>query len=185
MKVNPLLPDKFVCLETPFWSTDVDTVARNLRYLAWCIRDCYLNHNEAVYAGHGLGPLGIVEQEHRHIGLGADMLALDTIRRAVFYVDLGFSPGMLDAALHAARHNQVHPDNQITAELRGLPPDMLFQFEAGKPPDSSVYAIPRPRLPPPKRKQEPPCWCESCGELGVDSRGVCMFCGHRHQAQEG
>jgi hypothetical protein len=186
---------RVVCLETPFWSDGADTVARNLRYLGWCIRDCYLNRNEAVYAGHGLGPLGISEPEHRRIGLAADSLARELIRHVVFYLDLGVSPGMLEAAKHCAAHDKPG-QNKYEIELRRLPPDYLRLFERGRPPDASVYAIPRqlaatptplvyaiPR--PPTPLPTFPCWCERCGDLGVDSQGLCMFCGHQHHPQDG
>lgn len=112
---------RLVCLESPFWSPDPAILERNICYLAWCIRDCYMR-NEGVYAGHGLGPLAVHEAEHRNLGLSADAMARSIIKQVVYYIDFGFSPGMLEAAKQCAYYAS---DGYPPPELRCLAPSCL------------------------------------------------------------
>lgn len=98
-----------VILETPY----AGDVALHLRYLRSCMRDCLLR-GEAPYASHHLYTApGVLRDEvpsERGLGIVAGFAWRALVVRTVFYVDLGWSSGMLlgrNATLAAAQPYEV------------------------------------------------------------------------------
>jgi hypothetical protein len=91
-----------VIIESPFAGETPADVARNVRYVRACLRDCLLK-GEAPFASHALYTLpGVLRDdvpEERKLGMEAGwawarVLDLGTPIRVVVYTDLGISPGM-------------------------------------------------------------------------------------------
>lgn len=83
-----------VILESPF----AGDRARNKAYLQLCIRDCILR-KETPYASHQMltEALDDSDPEQRAVGIEAGWSMRAVIKRAVFYLDFGWSGGMLAA----------------------------------------------------------------------------------------
>lgn len=90
---------KRVVIESPY-AGDVET---NLRYLRAAMADC-LARGEAPYASHALytqpGVLDDGKPEERRKGIDAGFAWGDAATTIAFYVDRGFSGGMIDALEH-------------------------------------------------------------------------------------
>lgn len=91
----PLVPVR-VIIESPY----AGDVERNLRYLRACMRDSLLR-GEAPFASHGLytqlGVLDDLNPEERKLGINAGFAWRSSAELVVFYLDLGWSPGMEQA----------------------------------------------------------------------------------------
>jgi hypothetical protein len=75
---------KLIAIESPY----LGDIARNVRYLAWCVKAVY-DAGHAAYAGHGIGPCGYPEDEWgRAHGLAADVEARKRSDETWFFVDL-------------------------------------------------------------------------------------------------
>jgi hypothetical protein len=89
---------KRVIIESPFALEG--KIERNLTYLRACLRDCVLR-SESPYASHGLltqpGVLDDTVPEERALGILAGYSWWRAADLIVFYVDLGWSVGMVDA----------------------------------------------------------------------------------------
>ena len=85
---------KRVIVESPF-AGDIET---NLRYVRACMRDCLLR-GEAPYASHALytqaGVLRDDLPDERKRGIEAGFAWRSAAELTAFYVDLGWSHGML------------------------------------------------------------------------------------------
>jgi len=85
-----------VIIESPF----AGDVERNVMYARAAMRDCLL-HGEAPIASHLLytqdGVLDDNDPEDRALGIEAGLIWAQVADAAVFYVDYGWSPGMLAA----------------------------------------------------------------------------------------
>jgi hypothetical protein len=92
---------RLVIVESPF----AGDVARNLRYLRSCMRDCLLR-NEAPYASHSMytqpGVLDDGDPEQRKLGMLAGFNWRSVARATVVYSDLGITMGM-QAGIEAAQ----------------------------------------------------------------------------------
>jgi len=84
---------RLVIIESPF----AGDVARNLRYLRACMRDCLLR-GEAPYASHALytqpGVLDDGKAEDRDLGIQAGCMWREMADATVVYTDLGITSGM-------------------------------------------------------------------------------------------
>jgi len=93
---------RLVVIESPFAGDRV----RNLRYLRACMRDCLLR-GEAPYASHALytqdGVLDDDVAEQRALGIAAGFAWRRRAEMTCFYVDLGWSNGMMGAKSEAVR----------------------------------------------------------------------------------
>lgn len=136
---------KLVIIESPYKG---DT-PRNLRYLRSCIRDC-LSRNESPYASHRMltDALDDDSPAERALGIEAGLAWRDVYQpiksnrgawtmgfdrvRLVFYIDLGWSEGMVIA-------KSRYDEEAVLYEERNLRPDDLFFKEVA------------PTLPPPAR----------------------------------
>jgi hypothetical protein len=91
---------KPVIIESPF----AGDVARNLRYLRACMRDCLLR-GEAPYASHGLYTQpGVLDDGHkpdRNLGIEAGFVWRCLADKTVVYRDLGVTVGMEYGIGHA------------------------------------------------------------------------------------
>ncbi len=83
-----------VVVESPF----AGDVEENLRYVRACMRDCLL-HGEAPYASHALyTQVGVLRDDvpaEREHGIQAGFAWRSAADRSVFYIDRGWSRGML------------------------------------------------------------------------------------------
>lgn len=88
-----------VAIESPY-AGDIDL---NLRYLRAAMRDC-LQRGEAPYASHALytqpGVLRDGVPEERRLGIDAGFALAGRLDVVIFYLDLGWSPGMEAALTH-------------------------------------------------------------------------------------
>jgi len=85
---------KLVVIESPFAGDN----EANLVYLDRCIRDC-LNRGESPYASHKMltTALNDLIPEQRALGIQAGLAWRRRADSRIFYVDLGWSGGMLAA----------------------------------------------------------------------------------------
>lgn len=100
-----------VIIESPY-AGEVET---NLRYLRACMRDSLLR-GEAPFASHGLYTQpGVLDDTlmEREIGMLAGF-AWREVAQTVFYMDLGWSPGMIRARNECIRL-------RVIAEIRVVP----------------------------------------------------------------
>lgn len=93
-----------IILESPY-AGDID---RNLKYARACMRDSLLR-GEAPIASHLLYTQeGILDDNHpeeRQMGIEAGLAWKECATRHVFYIDYGYSPGMLYARAQAEAGN--------------------------------------------------------------------------------
>lgn len=96
---------KLVIIESPY----AGNVDRNLRYLRACLKDS-LQRGESPYASHGLltqpGVLDDNDTNERALGIKAGYEWYRVADAAVFYCDLGWSPGMKLSAEHV-KYNAI------------------------------------------------------------------------------
>lgn len=89
-----------VIIESPFRgeSGSDEEYARNRRYLQRCIRDC-LSRGESPYASHQMltDALDDREPEERSLGIAAGVIWRRLAAKRVFYIDYGWSTGMVVA----------------------------------------------------------------------------------------
>jgi hypothetical protein len=89
-----------VIIESPFAGPTPEIIARNIRYVRACMRDCLLR-GESPYASHALytlpGVLDDTKPDERKLGMEAGrawMTIIDPELIVAPYTDLGVSPGM-------------------------------------------------------------------------------------------
>lgn len=87
---------RLVILESPY----AGDIERNEAYLARCIRDSILR-SEAPFASHRMYPGALSEATERDLGIRAGYAWWKAAKAVVFYVDLGWSPGMHKARQRA------------------------------------------------------------------------------------
>lgn len=96
---------RFVIVESPY----AGDVGRNVDYARRCMADC-LRRGEAPYASHLLytqpGVLDDNILEERIMGIEAGLQIAKRADCQVFYIDLGWSNGMIAAADRAAKENR-------------------------------------------------------------------------------
>jgi hypothetical protein len=96
---------RLVYLESPY-AGDVES---NLAYLRACMADC-LRRGEAPYASHGLytqpGVLDDDKPEERRLGMEAGFCWGEKADASVFYVDRGWSRGMIEGLKRARAHGR-------------------------------------------------------------------------------
>jgi hypothetical protein len=107
---------RLVVVESPYGADDDETVDENAKYARACLADC-LKRGEAPFAPHLLytqpGVLDDRKPRERRKGIRAGFAwGAQASLRAV-YVDRGFSRGMVDGLVEAARLDQA-------IELRSL-----------------------------------------------------------------
>lgn len=102
MRLSP----RRVIVESPFGAPNPEAVARNLKYLRACMKDC-LDRGEAPFASHGLytqeGVLDDWKPDEREKGIQAGFAWRQVAEVTVFYVDLGISGGMRAGLKHAQK----------------------------------------------------------------------------------
>lgn len=112
---------KRVILESPYSGN----VEKNVAYAKLCIKDMLMN-NEAPIASHLLftqpGILDDLEPEERKLGIKAGHIWMAVADYVVFYVDLGYSNGMLEGLKSAELFG-------ISVFYRKLPNNILDQFK--------------------------------------------------------
>lgn len=109
---------RLVILESPY----AGDIERNVRYARACMRDCLLR-GESPFASHLLytqeGVLRDEVPEEREQGIAAGFAWRAWADASVFYVDLGFSEGMLQG-WHAAEERVGYGEHEV--EIRRLGP---------------------------------------------------------------
>ena len=127
---------QFVSIESPYNNADPNILKRNINYAILAVKDATKNYNNAVYAAHLLNTQYVQGGEHGYLsdnvrdkfGVGRDKVIEIThlIRlradKIVFYVDFGYSNGMLAA-------KEVAENNDIQMEERRLPADMMKELQ--------------------------------------------------------
>ena len=118
---------KTIAIESPYSGN----IARNVRYLAWCVRYVY-DCGHAASAGHGLGPCAQSEEPlHRAHGLAADARFREICDETWYFADLGWSAGMM------------HPRPKEWY-IKLLPRKLFLAFERGEwPPGATLQWVPR------------------------------------------
>ncbi len=101
-----------VIVESPY----AGEVEKNMGYLAVCLKDCIVR-GETPYASHWMLTtiLDDKDPEERKIGIEAGLSMRQCIGRAVFYIDRGWSSGMLNA-------KEKYDEEQVPYEIRRLNP---------------------------------------------------------------
>jgi hypothetical protein len=87
-----------VIVESPYRGASQAERLRNISYLKRCLRDCIMR-GESPYASHGLLP-GALEEDNpkeRRLGIEAGYEWWDNAEIVIFYVDYGYSRGMISA----------------------------------------------------------------------------------------
>jgi hypothetical protein len=123
---------KRVIIESPY----AGDVERNVRYARAAVNDC-LHRGEAPIASHLLftqeGILDDNDPDERALGIAAGLEWAEVAEMAVFYVDHGWSPGMLAARDHyvetgipievrtIARDSRHSPNGEDPQGLRAEP----------------------------------------------------------------
>jgi hypothetical protein len=91
---------RLVILESPYAGKTPELLARNVEYAKRAMRDCLMRH-ESPLASHLLytqpGILNDDIPEERTLGINAGLAWSKVAHQAVFYIDFGYSPGMLAA----------------------------------------------------------------------------------------
>ena len=107
-----------VVIESPFSGN----TRRNSNYLDKCIADS-LQRGENPYASHRMLPQVLDDEvpEERAAGIACSIEMGRELRRVVFYVDFGISPGMLAALeAHIAENQEDRPEISISIEFRRI-----------------------------------------------------------------
>lgn len=86
-------PRRRVIIESPFAGSTESELERNVIYLERCIRDSVLR-GEAPFASHKMYPEALSEATERQMGIDCGYTWWDAAEAVVFYIDLGWSPGM-------------------------------------------------------------------------------------------
>jgi hypothetical protein len=102
----------FVVIESPYGSDDNAVVLENMMYLDRCILDC-LARGETPYASHKMLTTALNDRipEQRALGIAAGLAVRRIAARRVFYVDRGWSSGMLKA-------KELYDKEELTYEER-------------------------------------------------------------------
>lgn len=104
--------ERRVIIESPYRAPDPDALARNLRYLRTAMRDCVVNWRESPYASHALLTQdGVLRDDllaERELGIMAGFAWRQVADATVFYVDLGWSPGMQLALRDCGERNMPY-----------------------------------------------------------------------------
>lgn len=91
---------KTVAIESPY----AGEVTRNVAYAKRAVLDC-LRRNEAPYASHLFftqeGLLDDLKPEERELGIRAGLYWGASAKLRVFYIDLGWSKGMVQGFIYA------------------------------------------------------------------------------------
>lgn len=120
MLLNPSTPHEpikrpIVVIESPY----AGNVEANVTYARACVADS-LARGEAPYASHLLytqeGILNDLAPAQRRLGIDAGLSFHHVASLVVFYIDMGWSPGMREAEHHARRHG-------VSVTYRSLRPD--------------------------------------------------------------
>jgi len=111
---------RLVVIESPYAG---DTV-RHTHYLRACLRDC-LDRGEAPFASHAIytlpGVLDDLVPEQRERGIAAGFAWRAHAAAVCFYVDLGWSPGMIEAQRVAEREGLASEVRALGGEWSGGP----------------------------------------------------------------
>lgn len=89
---------RLVIIESPYAATETHTVEQHIEYARQCMRDS-LMRSESPYASHLLytqpNVLDDTIPEERKLGIEAGFMWRNVAELTVFYVDYGYSNGML------------------------------------------------------------------------------------------
>jgi hypothetical protein len=123
-----------VIIESPYAAPTPEGIARNVAYARLCVRDSLLR-GEAPIASHLLytqeGILKDGVPEDRALGIAAGLEWLGACDEQIFYVDLGWSPGMLKAKEAGADYfGEFGCGPTYKPTLRMLPVEVMQRFES-------------------------------------------------------
>jgi len=105
---------RLVCIESPFAGATPSAHAQNILYLRACLRDS-LKRGESPYASHRMltDALDDTDPVERDLGIRAGFAWAERAGVRVFYLDRGFSSGMVWGLKHAIKLRQP-------IEIRGI-----------------------------------------------------------------
>jgi len=123
-----------VSIESPYHNTDPAIIKRNINYAILAMKDSVKNHNEIPYLSHLLLTQTVVNKEHVYVddtftdpfGIGRDNaleLTHGLRKRAdklVFYINFGYSNGMLAAKDLAIKYNIPIEERYLSDEIMKL-----------------------------------------------------------------
>lgn len=97
---------RLVIVESPFRADNEADFHRNLTYLDLCLRDSILR-SESPYASHKLipGALDDVDPAERDLGIKCGYAWWRAASLIAYYVDLGWSNGMIQSFRHSKTYN--------------------------------------------------------------------------------
>lgn len=95
-----------VVIESPFRGINGEYDQENISYLNMCILDCLLR-GEAPFASHVMytDSLNDYYDEQRYFGIKAGFVWRKFAEKTIFYIDRGFSLGMVKALEHCKENN--------------------------------------------------------------------------------
>lgn len=101
-----------IILESPY----AGDVERNIKYARKCLRDS-LHRGEAPIASHLLyTQKGVLDDDipgERQLGIDAGLVWKEVAEKHVFYIDYGYTPGMLYAKSYAAANHTPIEERRI------------------------------------------------------------------------
>lgn len=126
---------KLVVIESPY-AGDVDG---NVRYAKLAVLDC-LARGESPYASHLFftqdGLLDDTRADHRRLGIEAGFAWGQAAESVVFYVDRGWSKGMIEGyrvAYFRGAHIEIRSLERGNLGIAALPPELIAVDEACPP----------------------------------------------------
>ena len=114
-----------VVLESPYNAPTPEGIARNKKYAAAAMRDCFLNHHEIPLVSHLSFTKALNDKvdAERTLGINAGLeLGRICAEKTVVYIDLGTSRGMTFGIEHAKANGRP-------IEYRDLGPDWEKKFD--------------------------------------------------------
>ena len=101
--------ERLVFVESPHKGKNWEKTEENKKYALDCMKDCFINYNEAPFASHIAyiheGLLDDKNPEERKMGMEAGWAYARYTEASVFYIDFGMSEGM-KAGLENAMENK-------------------------------------------------------------------------------
>jgi hypothetical protein len=119
-----MLHRKRVIIESPYAGPTPSDISRNVAYAKLALADS-IYRGEAPYASHLLYTQVLKDEipEERKLGIELGMAWVDAAELVAFYVDFGFSPGMMSCLIKIKRHSI-----RVPHEIRKVSPDVISSF---------------------------------------------------------
>lgn len=105
---------RLVIVESPYQAKTKEDLTRNIQYATQALRDS-ISRGESPYASHLilLGALDDNDPRERDLGIRCGYAWWGVVDAICFYIDLGWSPGMIAARKRANRYNMLVEERSI------------------------------------------------------------------------